>query len=76
MFWRYGHLPVWPGSMEVPAASVAASVQPPEVTTAEKVPVMGSPDPKKICASHIERLFHPNGRAPHDPAHKRPLKNE
>jgi len=28
---------------------------PPEVTNAEKVPVMGNPDPAKICTSHIER---------------------
>jgi transposase-like protein/IS1 family transposase len=28
---------------------------PPEVTNAEKVPVMGSPDPALICTSHIER---------------------
>jgi IS1 family transposase len=28
---------------------------PPDVTHAEKVPVMGSPDPAKICTSHVER---------------------
>lgn len=28
---------------------------PAEVTHAEKVPVMGNPDPKKICTSHVER---------------------
>jgi hypothetical protein len=28
---------------------------PPDVTHAEKVPVMGNPDPAKICTSHVER---------------------
>jgi hypothetical protein len=28
---------------------------PPDVTHAEKVPVMGNPDPARICTSHIER---------------------
>jgi len=28
---------------------------PAEVTHAEKVPVMGNPDPAKICTSHVER---------------------
>jgi IS1 family transposase len=28
---------------------------PPDVTSAEKVPVMGDPDPDKICTSHVER---------------------
>jgi len=28
---------------------------PPDVTNAEKVPVMGNPDPAKICTSHVER---------------------
>ena len=28
---------------------------PPDVTHAEKVPVMGNPDPKRICTSHVER---------------------
>jgi hypothetical protein len=28
---------------------------PPEVTHAEKVPVMGTPDKKRICTSHVER---------------------
>jgi IS1 family transposase len=28
---------------------------PPDVTHVEKVPVMGDPDPAKICTSHIER---------------------
>ena len=28
---------------------------PPEVTHTEKVPVMGNPDPAKICTSHVER---------------------
>jgi hypothetical protein len=28
---------------------------PPDVTHTEKVPVMGNPDPKKICTSHVER---------------------
>jgi IS1 family transposase len=28
---------------------------PPDVTHAEKVPVMGNPDPVKICTSHVER---------------------
>ena len=28
---------------------------PPDVTHAEKVPVMGNPDPSKICTSHVER---------------------
>lgn len=28
---------------------------PAEVTNAEKVPVMGNPDPAKICTSHVER---------------------
>jgi transposase-like protein/IS1 family transposase len=28
---------------------------PPDVTSAEKVPVMGDPDPEKICTSHVER---------------------
>jgi transposase-like protein/IS1 family transposase len=28
---------------------------PPDVTHTEKVPVMGDPDPKKICTSHVER---------------------
>ena len=28
---------------------------PPDITHAEKVPVMGKPDPAKICTSHVER---------------------
>jgi IS1 family transposase len=28
---------------------------PPDVTHTEKVPVMGTPDPAKICTSHVER---------------------
>ena len=28
---------------------------PPDVTHTEKVPVMGNPDPAKICTSHVER---------------------
>jgi transposase-like protein/IS1 family transposase len=28
---------------------------PPDVTNVERVPVMGEPDPKKICTSHVER---------------------
>lgn len=28
---------------------------PPDVTHAERVPVMGDPDPDKICTSHVER---------------------
>ena len=28
---------------------------PPDITHAEKVPVMGKPDPVKICTSHVER---------------------
>jgi transposase-like protein/IS1 family transposase len=28
---------------------------PPDVTHVEKVPVMGNPDPAKICTSHVER---------------------
>jgi transposase-like protein/IS1 family transposase len=28
---------------------------PPDVSHTEKVPVMGNPDPKKICTSHVER---------------------
>src|ERR1022692_3460856 len=28
---------------------------PPDITHTEKVPVMGNPDPKKICTSHVER---------------------
>jgi IS1 family transposase len=28
---------------------------PPDVTYAERVPVMGNPDPAKICTSHVER---------------------
>jgi transposase-like protein/IS1 family transposase len=28
---------------------------PPDVTSAEKVPVFGNPDPAKICTSHVER---------------------
>jgi len=28
---------------------------PPEVTHTERVPVMGNPDPAKICTSHVER---------------------
>lgn len=28
---------------------------PPDVTHVEKVPVMGNPDPKRICTSHVER---------------------
>jgi len=28
---------------------------PPEVTNAEKVPIMGNPDPAKISTSHVER---------------------
>lgn len=28
---------------------------PPDVTYAEKVPIMGKPDPAKICTSHVER---------------------
>ena len=28
---------------------------PPDVTHTERVPVMGSPDPAKICTSHVER---------------------
>lgn len=28
---------------------------PPDVTYAERVPVMGDPDPAKICTSHVER---------------------
>jgi hypothetical protein len=28
---------------------------PAEVTHAEKIPVMGNPDPAKICTSHVER---------------------
>ena len=28
---------------------------PPDVTNVERVPVMGTPDPKKICTSHVER---------------------
>jgi IS1 family transposase len=28
---------------------------PPDVTHAEKVPIMGDPDPAKICTSHVER---------------------
>src|SRR4029077_14877362 len=28
---------------------------PADVTHAEKVPVMGNPDPAKICTSHVER---------------------
>lgn len=28
---------------------------PPDVTSAEKVPVMGNPNPDKICTSHVER---------------------
>ena len=28
---------------------------PPDVTSAEKVPVIGNPDPAKICTSHVER---------------------
>ena len=28
---------------------------PPDVTHAEKVPIMGNPDPEKICTSHVER---------------------
>lgn len=34
---------------------VNVPVSPPEVTSAEKVPVMGNPDPAKICTSHVER---------------------
>jgi hypothetical protein len=28
---------------------------PPDVTHAERVPVMGNPDPDRICTSHVER---------------------
>jgi transposase-like protein/IS1 family transposase len=28
---------------------------PPDVTHTEKIPVMGKPDPRKICTSHVER---------------------
>ena len=28
---------------------------PPDVTYAEKVPVIGNPDPDKVCTSHVER---------------------
>jgi IS1 family transposase len=28
---------------------------PPDVTHAEKVPIMGNPDPANICTSHVER---------------------
>ena len=28
---------------------------PADISRAEKVPVIGNPDPKKICTSHVER---------------------
>jgi hypothetical protein len=43
--------------IKVYRASVAgeARYSPAEVVSAERVPVIGSPDPKRICTSHIER---------------------
>ena len=41
---------------------------PAEVISSEKVPVMGTPEKKRICTSHIERPkpHHPYADAPHD----------
>jgi transposase InsO family protein len=43
--------------IKVYRASVAgeARYSPAEVVSTEKVPVIGNPDPKRICTSHIER---------------------
>jgi len=43
--------------IKVYRASVAgrARYSPPEVVATEEVPVIGDPDPKRICTSHVER---------------------
>ena len=39
----------------VPYKQASTGYSPPDVTHTERVPVMGHPDPAKICTSHVER---------------------